>query len=89
MSSIEYCTILRYLLMTPLFSTDEVFPIFFKVNLNTFGEHTVHCRELPGFKYQYDFVRDVLFNIFRGECIHEEKGDCEFFGRPIGGKINT
>ena len=25
----------------------------------------VHCKELPSFKYIHDFVRDVLFDIFK------------------------
>ncbi|GJY02843.1 hypothetical protein Tco_0360995 [Tanacetum coccineum] len=33
--------------------------------LDSFGEHAVHCKELPGFKYQHDMVRDVLFVVCR------------------------
>jgi len=65
MSPVEYRTILRYRLMIPLFPIDEVCPVCHKACLDTFGEHVVHCKELPGFKYGHDFVRDVLFNIFR------------------------
>ncbi|MFS7986261.1 putative exostosin [Helianthus anomalus] len=36
-------------------------------------EHTVHCRELPGFKYRHDLVRDVLFDIFRRTGISPKK----------------
>lgn len=49
--------------MIPLFSIDEVFPVCRKACLDTFGEHTIHCNELPGFKYRHDFVRDVLLDI--------------------------
>jgi hypothetical protein len=51
--------------MIHLFLIDEVCPIYCKVCLDNFGEHAVHCRELSGFKYRHDFVRDVLFDIFR------------------------
>ncbi|PNX75891.1 auxilin-like protein [Trifolium pratense] len=64
MSPIEYRTVLKYRLMIPLFPVDEVCPICRKACLNRFGEHPVHCRELPNFKYRHDFVRDVLFDVF-------------------------
>ena len=51
MSPVEYRTILRYRLMIPLFSIVEVCPVYRKTCLDTFGEHAVHCKELPGFKY--------------------------------------
>ncbi|MCI36308.1 auxilin-like protein, partial [Trifolium medium] len=57
--------ILRYRLMIPLFPKDEVCPACRKACLYTFGEHAVHCRKLPGFKYMHDLVRDVLFDIFK------------------------
>src|SRR4051794_17446827 len=64
MSPVECHTILRYCLMIPLFIMDEVCLVFRKACLDTFEEHTIHCRELPGFKYQHDLVRDVLLDIF-------------------------
>jgi len=51
--------------MIPLFPIDEVCLVCRKACLDTFGEHAVYCKELPGFKYRHDFVRDVLFDIFR------------------------
>lgn len=33
--------------------------------MDTFREHTIHCRELTSFKYRYDLVRNVMFDIFR------------------------
>jgi len=57
MSPMEYRIILRYRLMIPLFYIDEVCPICRKACLDTFGEHVVHCKKLPGFKYRHDFVR--------------------------------
>jgi hypothetical protein len=59
--------------MIPLFSKDEVCPICRKAYLDTFGEHAVHCRELPGFKYRHNLVRDVIFNIFRRPGISVKK----------------
>ena len=38
------------------FSIDEVCPVCRKACLDTFGEHVVHCKELPDFKYKHDFV---------------------------------
>jgi hypothetical protein len=65
MSPIEYRTILKYRLMIPLFPIDDVCPICRKACLDNFEEHAVHYRDLPCFKYRHDFVRDVLFDIFR------------------------
>jgi hypothetical protein len=67
MSPVVYRAILRYLLMIPLFSKDEVCPVCRKACLDTFGEHATHCREL------YDLVRDVLFDIFRRADISVKK----------------
>jgi hypothetical protein len=73
MSPVEYRTILRYRLMIPLFPIDEVCPVCRKACLDTFGEHFVHCKELFGFKYRHDFVRDVLFDIFRWAGVSVKK----------------
>jgi len=73
MSPVEYRTILRYRLMISLFPIDEVCLVCRKTCLETFGEHAVHCKELPGFKYKHDFVRDVLFDIFRRAGISVKK----------------
>ncbi|WJX88063.1 hypothetical protein P8452_70185 [Trifolium repens] len=73
MSPIEYRTILKYRLMIPLFPIDEVCPVCRKVCLDNFGEHAVHCRELTGFKYRHNFVRDVIFDVFRCAGISAKK----------------
>ncbi|KAK2373110.1 hypothetical protein QL285_074171 [Trifolium repens] len=73
MSSVEYHTILKYRPMIPLFPIDEVCPICRKACLDNFGEHIVHCRELPGFKYRHDFVRDVFSDTFRRAGISVKK----------------
>lgn len=59
--------------MIPLFPIDEVFHVCCKACLDTFEKHVIHCMELPGFKYQHDFVRDVLFNIFRSVVVYVKK----------------
>jgi hypothetical protein len=59
--------------MIPLFPIDEVCPVCLKTCLDNFREHAVHCRELPCFKYRHDFVRDVLFDIFRRAGVSVKK----------------
>ena len=73
MSPVEYQTILRYRLMIPIFSIEKICPVCRKACLDTFGEHAVHCRELPGFKYRHDVVRDVLFDACRRAGISVKK----------------
>ncbi|KAK2442574.1 hypothetical protein QL285_013758 [Trifolium repens] len=73
MSPVEYRTILRYRLMIPLFPIDEVCPVCCKACLDQFGEHAVHCKELPGFKYRHDFVKDVLYDIFQRAGVSVKK----------------
>ncbi|KAL8222752.1 hypothetical protein R6Q57_020151 [Mikania cordata] len=63
MSTLEYRAILKYRLMIPLFPADAPCPVCHKVCLDSFGEHAVHCKELPGFKYRHDLVRDVQADI--------------------------
>jgi hypothetical protein len=41
--------------------------------LDNFEKHVVHCRELLGFKYRHDFVRDILFDIFRRAGVFVKK----------------
>lgn len=72
-SSVEYRTIFKNLLMIFLFPIDDVYPFYRKVCLDTFGKHTLHCRELLGFKYQHDFVRNAIFYIFRWTWVSLKK----------------
>ena len=84
MSPVEYRTILRYRFMIPLFPIDEVCPVCRKACLDTFGEYVVHCKELPGFKYKHDFVKDVLFDIFKRAGISVKKeAPMNFFTDPL------
>lgn len=64
MSSVEYRTILRYLIMIHLFPIDEACLVFCKVCLYTFREHVNHCMKLSGFKYRDGFFKDVIFGLF-------------------------
>ena len=73
MSSVEYRSILKYRLMIPLFPVDEICPVCRKACLDSFGEHAVQCKELPGFKYRHDFVRDVFFYVCGGAWISANK----------------
>ncbi|CAL5198266.1 unnamed protein product [Lathyrus oleraceus] len=73
MPSVEYHTILKYRLMIPLFLVYEVLLICCKACLDIFGEHTIHCKGSPIFKYQHEFVRDALFDIFRCASIFGKK----------------
>nr|GEW26915.1 putative reverse transcriptase domain-containing protein [Tanacetum cinerariifolium] len=45
--AVEYRTILKYRLMIPLFPVDAICPVCRKTCLDSFGEHAVHCKELP------------------------------------------
>ncbi|GJS48324.1 hypothetical protein Tco_0598445 [Tanacetum coccineum] len=73
MSPVEYCIILKYRLMIPLFPVDAICPVCRKACLDSFGEHAVHCKELSGFKYRHDMGRDVLFDICRRAEISAKK----------------
>ncbi|GKD76758.1 hypothetical protein Tco_1339379 [Tanacetum coccineum] len=87
MSPVEYHTILKYRLMIPLFSVDEICLVCRKACLNSFGEHAVHCKELPGFKYRHDMVRDVLFDICRRHGISAKKeSPVNFLTDPSDGR---
>ncbi|GJY35887.1 hypothetical protein Tco_0421265 [Tanacetum coccineum] len=73
MSPVEYRTILKYHLMIPLFPVDAICHVCRKACLDSFGEHAVHCKELPCFKYRHDMVRGVLFYICRRAGISAKK----------------
>lgn len=87
MSPVEYRSILKYRLMIPLFPVDEICPVCRKTCLDSFGEHAVHCRDLPGFKYRHDLVRDVLYDIFRRAGISAKKeAPVNFLTDPLEGR---
>ncbi|GJU45529.1 zf-CCHC domain-containing protein [Tanacetum coccineum] len=87
MSALEYRTILKYRLMIPLFLVDEPCPVCRKVYLDSFGEHAVHCKELPGFKYRHDLVRDVMYDVLKRARISSKKeGPVNFLTDPLEGR---
>nr|GFB61984.1 putative phospholipid/glycerol acyltransferase [Tanacetum cinerariifolium] len=73
MSALEYRTSLKYWLMIPLFSVDERCPVYRKVCLDSLGEHAVYYKELLGFKYMHDLVRDVLCDVLKQAKISSKK----------------
>ncbi|KAJ0744564.1 putative exostosin [Helianthus annuus] len=83
MSAMEYRSILKYCLMIPMLPNDETCPLYRKACLDKYGEHALHCRELPGFKYRHDFVRDALMDILRRAGILAKKeAPVNFFTDP-------
>ncbi|GJT78541.1 hypothetical protein Tco_1045266 [Tanacetum coccineum] len=87
MSPMEYRTILKYRLMIPLFLVDAICPVCRKACLDSFGKHVVHCKELPGFKYRHDMVRDVLLDICRHTEISVKKeAPVNFLTDPSDGR---
>jgi len=67
------CNIVKYHIMAPLFSIDEVCHVCSKVYLNTFGKHACYYKELSGFKCRHHFVKKVLFDICRRERVFVKK----------------
>ncbi|GKA51934.1 hypothetical protein Tco_0745130, partial [Tanacetum coccineum] len=51
MAPVKHRIILKYRLMILLFLVNAICPVCRKACLDSFGEHAVHCKELPGFKY--------------------------------------
>ncbi|KAJ0925533.1 putative reverse transcriptase domain, exostosin [Helianthus annuus] len=87
MSAMEYRAILRYRLMIPLFPVDEPCPVCRKACLDSFGEHTIHSKELPGFKYRHDWVRDVLCDVLKRAGISAKKeAPVNFLTGPLEGR---
>jgi hypothetical protein len=57
---------------------------------NKFGEYAVHCREFSDFKYRHDFVRDVLFDVFKRACVSVKKeAPMNFLIDPLEGRSST
>ncbi|GKE14526.1 putative reverse transcriptase domain-containing protein [Tanacetum coccineum] len=87
MSLVKYLAILKYRLMIPLFSVDAICLVCRKACLDSFGEHAIHCKELLGFKYRHDLVRDVLFDICKRAGISAMKeAPVNFLTDPSGGR---
>ena len=74
--------------MIIIFPIDEICSVCRKACLDTFGEHAVHFRELPGFKYRHDVVRDVLFDACRRAGISVKKeAPVNFLTDPQDGRF--
>ncbi|KAL8252388.1 hypothetical protein R6Q59_036081 [Mikania micrantha] len=86
-SAVEYRSILKYQLMIPMYPEDETCPICRKACMDKYGEHAVHCKELPGFKYRHDWVQDVLWDILRRAGISAKKeAPVNFLTDPMEGR---
>ncbi|MFS7970364.1 putative exostosin [Helianthus anomalus] len=87
MSAVEYRAILKYRIMIPFFPADDPCPVCRKCCLDSFGEHAVHCKELPGFKYRHDLVRDVLYDVLKRAGISAKKeAPVNFLTDPLEGR---
>ncbi|GJX60343.1 hypothetical protein Tco_0291733 [Tanacetum coccineum] len=87
MSPVEYRNILKYRLMIQLFFVDAICPVCRKACLDSLGEHVVHYKELLGFKYRHDMVRDILFYICRRPGISAKKeAPVNFLTNPSDGR---
>nr|GEZ97853.1 putative exostosin-like protein [Tanacetum cinerariifolium] len=55
--------------------------------LNSFREHAVHYKDLLSFKYRYDMVRDVFFDVCRrAEISAKKEAHVNFFTDPLDGR---
>ncbi|GKD53112.1 hypothetical protein Tco_1286499, partial [Tanacetum coccineum] len=73
--------------MISLFPVDAICHVCRKACLDSFGEHAVRCKELSGFKYRHDMVRDVLFDICRLAGISAKKeASVNFLTDPSDGR---
>ncbi|KAM0066653.1 putative exostosin [Helianthus debilis subsp. tardiflorus] len=87
MSAVEYRAILKYRLIIPLFPVDDPCPVYRKCCLNSFGEHAVHYKEFPGFKYRHDLVRDVFYDVLKRAGISAKKeAPVNFLTNPLEGR---
>jgi len=64
---------LRYRLGLPVFHKEVLCPRCELTLLDKFGDHALHCRSRPGFKFRHDLVRDVLVSLFHEAGIKVEK----------------
>ncbi|GJZ27974.1 hypothetical protein Tco_0572621, partial [Tanacetum coccineum] len=74
-------------LLIPLFPVNAICPVCCKACLDSFEEHAVHCKKLPGFKYRHNMVRDVLFDICRRVGISaKQEAPVNFLTVPSDGR---
>ncbi|KAJ0789635.1 putative exostosin [Helianthus annuus] len=51
------------------------------------ASHAIHCKELPGFKYRHDWVRDVLCDVLKRAGISAKKeAPVNFLTDPLEGR---
>ncbi|KAL8245134.1 hypothetical protein R6Q59_011392 [Mikania micrantha] len=68
-------------------SADEPCQVCHKVCLDSFGEHVVHCKELPGFKYRHDLVRYVMCDVLkRANISAKKKAPVNILTDPLEGR---
>nr|GEY66305.1 hypothetical protein [Tanacetum cinerariifolium] len=80
-------TILKCRIKIPLFSVDVICPVCRKACLDFLGKYAVHCKELSGFKYRNDMVRDIIFDICRRVGISAKKeAHVNFLTYPLDGR---
>ncbi|KAF5762881.1 hypothetical protein HanXRQr2_Chr15g0673831 [Helianthus annuus] len=86
--SSRYITILKYRLIIPMYPEDETCLICRKACMDKYGEHPVHCKELPRFKYRHEWVQDVLWGILRRAGISaKKKAHVNFLTNPMEGRF--
>nr|GEU37507.1 putative exostosin-like protein [Tanacetum cinerariifolium] len=55
--------------------------------LDSFGEQAVHYKEISGFKYRHDMVRDVLLDVCRrAEISVKKEAPMNFLIDPLDGR---
>ncbi|KAL6517045.1 hypothetical protein OROHE_018005 [Orobanche hederae] len=87
MSPVEYRSILKNRLMIPLYPSDSRCPACFTGCLDTYGEHAVHCKVDPGFKFRHDHVRDTLYDVlWRAGISAKKEAAVKFLTNPLEGR---
>ncbi|GJV62123.1 hypothetical protein Tco_1468223 [Tanacetum coccineum] len=67
--------------------SDTSILVYRKACLDSLREYVVHCKELPGFKYRHDMVKDVLFDVCRRAGISAKKeAHANFLTDPLDGR---
>ncbi|GKC15188.1 hypothetical protein Tco_1011970, partial [Tanacetum coccineum] len=62
-------------------------PVCRRACLDFFREHVAHYKELSGFKYQHDMVRDVFFDVCRrAEISAKKEAPVNFLTNPLDGR---
>ncbi|KAL6558402.1 hypothetical protein OROMI_018753 [Orobanche minor] len=87
MSPVEYQSILKNRLMIPLYPSVSRCPACFTGCLDTYGEHAVHCKVDPGFKFRHNHVRDTLYDVlWRAGISAKKEAAVKFLTNPLEGR---